>query len=258
MKETVGTILKKWRKQRRYSQLQLALELDVSSKHISFIETGKSKPSQPMILKIASFLNLPKRVINQALNVAGYAPIYSELPANDKNLKPVFEAIEQMIESHMPYPAIVLNQNWDVVNANVEAQTLLAELGFSNEKNLLEALINDKPNSSKIVNWHELVSLVLIRLKQEINLLGNPQKLMLLEKKLSACTSDYASDDVLDEHIDVQQTVVTSKFNLSKGEHAFFSIIPQLGTVQDVAVSEYKVELMFPADEKTKTYYQEG
>jgi transcriptional regulator with XRE-family HTH domain len=154
MKETVGTILKKWRMHRRYSQLQLALELDVSSKHISFIETAKSMPSQPMVLKIAHFLNLPKREINQALNLAGYASIYSELSVNDKNLKPVFDAIEQMIESHMPYPAIVLDQNWNVIKVNLSAQALLVELGFEGERNLIEALINDKPDSSKIINWY--------------------------------------------------------------------------------------------------------
>ncbi len=251
MKETVGTILKKWRKQRRYSQLLLALELDVSNKHISFIETGKSKPSQSMIIRIATFLNLPKREINQALNLAGYAPLYSELPINDKNLKPVFDAIEQMIESHMPYPAIVLDQNWNVIKANVSAQTLLVELGYEGEKNLIEALIKDKPDSSKIINWYEVVSIVLSRLKQEINLLGNPEKLIKLEKKLSERTLAYADSDVFNE----LEAVITSKFNLSKGEYSFFSIMAQLGTVQDVAVSEYKVELMFPADEKTKAYY---
>ncbi len=251
MKETVGTILKKWRKQRRYSQLQLALELDVSSKHISFIETGKSIPSQPMVLQIATFLNLPKREINQALNLAGYAPIYSELSANDKNLKPVFDAIEQMIENHMPYPAIVLDQNWNLIKANLSAQALLVELGFSGEKNLIEALINDNPDNSKIVNWVEVVSLVLIRLRQEINLLGNPERLIFLEKNLSTCILDSSNSNIFND----LQTVITSKFKLSKGDHAFFSIMAQLGTVQDVAVSEYKVELMFPADEKTQAFY---
>jgi transcriptional regulator with XRE-family HTH domain len=251
MKDTVGTILKQWRKQRRYSQLQLALELDVSSKHISFIETGKSIPSQPMILMIANFLNLPKREINQALNLAGYAPIYSELSVNDKNLKPVFDAIEQMIESHMPYPAIVLDQNWNVIKANLSAQALLVELGYAGEENLIEALIKDDPKHSKIINWYEVISLLLIRLRQEINLLGSPQILIALEKKLSTCLSGYSNSDVFNP----SQAVITSKFKLSKGDHSFFSIMAQLGTVQDVAVSEYKVELMFPADEITKAFY---
>ena len=251
MKETVGEILKKWRKQRRYSQLQLAVELEVSSKHISFIETDKSLPSKAMILKIATFLNLPKRETNQALYAAGYAPIYTELLATDKNLKPVFDAINQMIENHMPYPALVLDQNWDLVKANHSARMLLAEVGFSGQKNLLEALTNDKPKTSKIINWQEVIALVLIRLKQEIILLGNPARLQELESKLSAHLSKNAEYQAFES----KQTVIATKFKLATGIHSYFSIMAQLGTVQDVTVSEYKVELMFPADEQTRAFY---
>jgi hypothetical protein len=156
-----------------------------------------------------------------------------------------------MIESHMPFPAIVLDQNWNVIKANLSAQALLIELGYAGEENLIEALIKDEPKLSKIINWYEVVSLLLIRLRQEINLLGNPEKLILLEKELSTCISAYSDHDA----INPTQTVITSKFKLSKGDYSFFSIMAQLGTVQDVAVSEYKVELMFPADEITKAFY---
>jgi transcriptional regulator with XRE-family HTH domain len=151
MNNSFGSICREWRKQRRYSQLHLALELDISSKHISFIETGRSIPSREMILKIGAYLFIPKGEINRGLYSAGYAPVYTDLPYEHEDLKHVVSAIDQMLINHMPYPAIVLNQYWDVVKANESAQKLLAGLGFSGQKNLIEAIIDDDPEKSKII-----------------------------------------------------------------------------------------------------------
>ena len=251
MKNTVGNILKKWRNQQRYSQLQLAVELGISSKHISFIETGRSMPSKEMILKISAFLSMPKRETNRALYSAGYAPIYTELSVSDESLKPIFEAIERMIQNHMPYPAIVLNQSWDVVMANDSAQNLLRGLGYSEYTNLIEALIADNPKTSKIINWHEAVSAVLARLKQEITMLGNPQQLQKYENELSKCLASCTESP----DIEAEQIVLPTRIQLNEKALSFFSVIAQLGTVQDVTLSEYKIELMFPTDETTKMYY---
>lgn len=250
MKDTVGNILKKWRNQHRYSQLQLAVELGISSKHISFIETGRSLPSKEMILKICSFLFIPKREINRALYSAGYAPIYAELSSSDVSLKPIFEAIEKMIQNHMPYPAIVLNQSWDVVMLNDSAQKLFATLGYSEYTNLIEALVADNPNNSKIINWHEVLLAVQMRLKQEIIMLGDPQKLQEYENQLSECLLSNTESTHNESEI-VLSTQIQSKEEVL----SFFSIVSQLGTVQDVTLSEYKIELMFPVDEITKKYY---
>lgn len=256
MMETVGDILNKWRKKQRYSQLQLALELTVSSKHISFIETGRSIPSKEMILKISLFLFMPKREINRALYLAGHAPVYTELSASDESLKPVFDAVDKMIENHMPYPALVLNQCWDVVKVNLSAQKLLVDIGFSKHTNLLEALIVDKPEFSKIINWHEVVSTVLSRLKQEISLLGGSEHLQEYEKRLSnllqESSESFNADDIEQE---VEKTIPTTQIQLNEKILSFFSIIAQLGSIQDITLSEYKVELMFPSNEQTKTYY---
>ena len=251
MKNTVGKLLKKWRIQSRYSQLNLALELDVSSKHISFMETGRSTPSKEMLLKICDFLLVPKGEINRALNIAGYAPIYAELSSSDRKLAPVFEAIDHMIQSHMPYPAIVLNQCWDVVNTNDSAKKLLQNMGYSGHTNLIEALISDTPETSKIINWHETLVNVLTRLRQEISLLGSPKCLQEIENKLS----NYLLSASYNYEPDVKEIVVSTKIKLNKKVLSFFSLMAQLGTVKDVTISEYKVELMFPADAATKKYY---
>ena len=255
MDKSAGTLLKKWRKQRRYSQLQLAVELDISSKHISFIETGRALPSKAMILKIGLFLSIPKREINRVLNSAGFAPAYTDLSINHETLKPVIEAIEQIIENHQPYPALVLNLDWDIVNANNAAKTLMKNLGFSMHTNLIEAIISDQPTQShpsKIINWHEASSLVLMRLRAEISSFGEFNRLQELEQKLSDCLPP--NQDIF--NVEPSQTVLSTQFHVDNKELSFFSIIAQLGTVQDVTLSEFKVELMFPADDATKGFYK--
>jgi len=251
MNTSIGCFLKQWRKKRRYSQLQLSLELGISSKHISFIETGRSTPSREMVLKIGEFLFLPKREINRGLYLAGYAPVYTDLPVDHENLKPVFFAIDKMIENHMPYPALVLNQYWDVVKANESANNLLFELGYSSHKNLIEALILDDPNTSKIVNWHEAAVAVLTRLRFEISILGGSNRLEELEKELSSCLPQEKNTINFSE----KQVIQSTKFRISGKELSFFSIISQLSTIQDVSVNEFRVELMFPTNKMTKEFY---
>lgn len=254
MKNSFANILPEWRKQRRYSQLQLALELDVSSKHLSFIETGRSQASRDMILKIGTFLSLPKREINRGLYSAGYAPAYSELPYEHEDLKQVFSAIDQMLSNHMPYPAIVLNRYWDVVKVNESAQQLLSALGFTAYKNLVEAIIADDPVTSKILNWHESALTILVRLRHEISMLGGSKRLEELEKSLTLRLAPV--DNVL--NIESQQAVLSTKLQMPDATLSFFSIIAQLSTVQDVTVSEFKVELMFPTDKETEAYYKKS
>jgi len=260
MNNAIGDILRKWRKQRRYSQLQLALEVGISSKHVSFLETGRSMPSRAMILRIGEFLFLPKQEINRGLNSAGYAPFFTELAFGHEDLKPVVNAIDHMISNHMPYPAIVLNQNWDVVKANDSAKTLLNDVGYSGYTNLLEALIHDDPNTSKIVNWRESALAVLVRLRHEISALGGASKLEAFEEKLTARLIPYDETENYYEtaNMDSKQAILSTQFKVADCVLSFFSILSQLSTIQDVTVSEFKIELMFPSDETTKRFYNKN
>ncbi len=252
-KNTFGAMLKKWRMLRRYSQLQLAIEIDVSSKHISFLETGRSSPSREMVLKIGLFLYLPKREINQGLLVAGFAPEFPELSSEHKDLKPIFMAIQTMIDNHMPYPALVLNQNWDVVNVNDSAKLMLTEVGYSGFSNLIEAMISDNPETSKILNWHETASAVLSRLRYEISVLGGSDYLEGLEQELAkrlAPNNEFLGAEG-------EQIAISTRLEIKGKELSFFSMITQLGTVQDAIVSELRIELMFPLDDQTRDYYRQ-
>lgn len=252
MKTDIGTILKQWRKQKRYSQLNLAVELDISSKHVCFLETGRSQPSRKMLLKIALFLNIPKSETNRALISAGFAPAYVEMENTHQQLKPVFSAISQMLENHMPYPALVLNQRWDLVNANQAAIDLMGEIGFSGHTNFLEALIADDKYNSNIINWQESMAQVLIRLRNEICMFGSNEFLQNCEKSLSQKVSPEDILSVFDSH----NTVLTTQLKLNDNCYSFFSVIASLGAVQDVSVGEFKVELMFPANKNTSNYFK--
>lgn len=254
MKNSFGQILNKWRKQCRYSQLQLSVEIDVSSKHISFLETGRSSPSRQMIIKLGSFLNATKNEINNALLVAGFAPVFSNSDRPEIDLKPVFDAMELMLNNHMPYPAIVLNKDWDIVNVNQTAMEMMGEIGFANHTNFIQALIDDDPKQSKIINWNYTVAHLLLRLKNEIAMFGSSFKLEQLEKQLSQKITTKDEMQALDN----QQPVLASEIMLKGETYSFFSIIANLGAVQDVNVSEYKVELMFPNDGKTTAFFKDS
>ncbi len=251
MSNSIGSFLKQWRKYRRYSQLQLSLELGISSKHVSFIETGRSSPSREMVLRIGEFLFLPKREINKGLHLAGYAPVYTDLPVEHESLKPVLTAIEKMIENHMPFPALVMNQDWDIVKVNAAAGKLLFEIGYSDHKNIIEALIADDPAISKIANWSEAALSILVRLRHEISMSGGSSKLVELEAKLSLCFPRNVSGINIAENQVVSPTIL----RVGDKELSFFSIISQLSAVQDITINEFRVELMFPSDEITEKTY---
>ena len=253
MKNSFGQILYKWRKQRRYSQLQLSVDIEISSKHISFLETGRSRASRQMIIKLGTFLTVSKNEINNALLAAGFAPVFSNFDHPEIDLKPVFDAMDLMLKNHMPYPAIVLNKNWDIINVNQTAMEIMAEIGFEKHSNFIQALIDDDPTQSKIINWNDTVAHLLLRIKNEIALFGASYKLEQLEKQLSQKITTKDEMQALDN----QQPVLSSEIKLKGETYSFFSIIANLGAVQDVTVSEYKVELMFPNNDKTTTYFKD-
>jgi len=253
MKNSFGNILNNWRKQQRYSQLQLSVEIDVSSKHISFLETGRSSPSRQMIIKLGTFLNVTKNEINNALLIAGFAPVFSNSDRPEIDLKPVFNAMDLMLNNHMPYPALVLNKDWDIVNANQSAMEIMAEIGFTNHTNFIQALIDDEPKQSKIINWNYTVAHLLLRLKNEAAMYGSTNKLEQLQKKLA---DKISSKDEL-QALDNQQSVLATEINLKGETFSFFSIIANLGAVQDVTIGDYKVELMFPNDNKTTAFFKD-
>lgn len=251
MDTSVGTLLRQWRQARRYSQLQLALELGISGRHLCFLETGRSKPSREMLLKIALFLLVPKAELNQALLAAGYAPMYPNSVDTATNLKPALNAIELMLKQHLPYPAFVINQDWDMVNANLAAQQLWQDLGYTTA-NFVEAIIEDAQIQQKIINWLEVAEHLLQRIHRELFNNASSARLLKLEKKLASFIEDKTNKN----HLLNNSVILSTQLKVDEKNLAFFSIIAQLSSVQDLVMSEYKIELFFPADETTRLFYE--
>ncbi len=247
---TCGSILQTWRKKRRYSQLELALEAGLSSKHLSFIETGRSTPSRNMILKLDQFLSLPRCELNRALHLAGYAQKYTELIENHKDMKPVFSALDRIISNQLPYPAFVLDRRWNVVRSNKAMGYLLSNLGMTKHNNIIDALTDVEFDKSQIENYTEVISQLLIRLKSEIALSADDEKLETLEKNL---TNALPVEGLLESTSPVLSTI----FNIEGKKLSLFSTIVELGTVQDVSIGKFKIELMFPLNQETEIYFKE-
>lgn len=246
-----GDTLQKWRKKRRFSQLSFAVFADVSSRHLSFLETGRAKPSREMVLKLADCLKMPKSEINRALLAAGFSPAYIAHKSEDIDLIPIQRAIDVLITNHMPYPAIVLDRSWNLIGANEAAEKFLNEAGFSGYGNLLEALIAQSPSESFIINWEESVGLVLERVRTEILSLGEDIQLMNLEQKLTLRFNKHCPNPMFNR----SQAVIPTRFKIKGKIVSLFSSISQFGSVQDLTLDDIKVELMFPLDQSSKNYF---
>jgi len=249
---TFGEILSGWRKRRRFSQLGFGLSVDVSSRHLSFLETGRANPSREMVLKLADRLEMPKGEINRALLAAGFAPAYVARTSGDRDLVPIESAIKKMLENHMPYPAISIDKVWNIVGANLAAMQLMDDARFASCSNILLALAEQTKEQSSIINWEETVGLSLERVRTELDAIGGNSELEHLEKKL---TARFLADG-RDEEFDRSQAVIPTKFDIGGRVISVFSTFAQFGTVQDMALDELKIELMFPLDEISEKYFK--
>ncbi len=250
MASAFGGVIREWRGVRRLSQLQLSLEAGTSARHLSFLESGRAKPSRSMVLKLADALNMPKQAANQALHVAGYAPAFPALAPDDRALAPVREAVSFLLKSHSPFPAVAIDRRWNLIGANDSALALFAAIGAGEQINMLEALLFVS-DADTIENWEENALLVLSRLKSEIAHYGG-------DEELEALASRFASHPRLlayDRPVDYSQAVVPTIICLGDLRLSLFSTLAHFGSVQDVTASEIRIELMLPADEATRRYF---
>ena len=245
-----GSIIRQWRKKRRYSQLALSVEAGLSSKHLSFIETGKSIPSKDMIFRINEYLEIPRLELNHALRCAGHPPLYHHISDDDQCLKPIHHAINRIIEQQMPYPAFVLDRHWNVVIANASMQKLLSDIGISHHTNIIEALTDSSFNKCFIKNYDEVLYLLAHRFKSETEYTPSDTKLNELENRLN-----YALETLDTQFIPENHIVLNTQFKINNREINLFSTITELGSVQDITIGCFKIELMFPSDAKTEDFF---
>ena len=246
----VGPLLREWRRRRRLSQLDLALEAGVSPRHLSFVETGRSRPSADMVLPLAEQLEVPLRDRNGLLLAAGYAPAYSERTLEDPDMAPVREALQKVLDGHEPYPAIVVDREWEMLAAN-RSIGLLTE-GCA--AHLLEPPVNcfrlslhPEGVAPRIRNLGEWRAHLLGRLERQVQLTGDAAVAALLEE--CAAYPGDADDD--GPHPAANDIVVPLRVEAGGQELTFFSTVTTFGTAVDITVAEISIESFFPADAQT-------
>jgi transcriptional regulator with XRE-family HTH domain len=248
----VGGLLRDWRSRRRMSQMELALDADVSARHLSFVETGRSKPSRELVLQLADHLDVPLRERNALLLAAGYAPAYGERPLADETMAPVREALERLLEGHEPFPAVAVDRQWELVSANEPALRLLttgiAPSLLEPPANTLRISLHPEGLAPRIVNLAEYSSHLLHLVDREAAASGDPA-LVALHEELRGYPGVDASP--------VAPDAAGSLFiplrlrGPDDTELSFFSTIARFGTALDVTIAELAIESFFPADEKT-------
>jgi transcriptional regulator with XRE-family HTH domain len=251
MHSEFGALIREWRGLRRFSQLELSLEAELSARHLSFLESGRSAPSRAMVQRLAEALAMPRAIVNQAMRAAGFAPVYPSLAPADAALEPVRLAITSLLQSHEPFPAIAIDAGWDFAGANAAALRFFAQVGVAGSTNLIESLIALE-GSSALVNWEETAVLALARLKAELQHCGPNPRAEALSRRLSALPRLAAFDR---SAIDLNRAVIPTVFDIAGARLSLFSTIAAFGSVQEVAASELRVEMMFPSDDATRRFF---
>lgn len=244
---TFGPLLRAWRNRRRLSQLDLALDANVSARHVSFLETGRARPSQPMVLTLAEALGIPREIRNQLLIAAGFAPVYTAHDRDDAALGPVRDAIRRIIERHDPYPAVVLDRVWRIEAMNRSARTLFGMAGLAEGASLLDQFAQPGLGAALIENWGEVGHHALRRLQNETAAAGG------LDELDAAIAVLEADPDVAAFVPEPPLPPVTpTTYRSGAGRLSLFSTFAQFGGAEDIALSDLKIEMMFPADAETK------
>ncbi len=247
MDQSFGTLLKDWRTQRRMSQLALGLTANVSARHISFLETGRARPSREMVLQLCEVLEAPRNTRNSLLNAAGYAPAYRQRKLNDADMSQVRAAVDWTLTRHDPYPAIALDRHWTLVKANRAAQILLGAINVAEGDSLLSVMTDIEKMTAMFENWREVAQHMLVRLRTESSHLGGDRVLDRASARLSGALGNGQAVPG-----GVLPAVIPARYRAGEGTLSLFSTMAQFGTAEDIALAELKIELMFPADEATR------
>ncbi|MEO1038130.1 MAG: helix-turn-helix domain-containing protein [Pseudomonadota bacterium] len=235
--------LKTWRRRKRMSQMALADAANVSPRHLSYLETGKSSPSRPMVLRLTDALSVPPHLCNDWLVYAGFAPIYQRRTLDSEALAPFVAAAQRLLDRHHPYPGWALDADWRLSLTNAAGSRLLAHLGLSEGDSLVDALIEEPTLGGRLINWQEAAAHLVHRLRAEGRKRGHAvtsqqaEKLSIVAPDIPTHPSDIAIPTVLE--IDGREMVLTS-------------VQASFNTAQDLTLSDLRIELFYPTDEPSE------
>jgi transcriptional regulator with XRE-family HTH domain len=248
--QTIGDHLRDWRQRRRLSQLDLALEAEISTKHLSFLETGRSQPSRDMVLRLAERLDVPLRERNVLLVSAGYAPVFPQRQLADPALEAARKAIDLVLKGHEPYPALAVDRHWTLVAHNAAVPPLLAGADpglLAPPVNVLRLSLHPKGLAPRIENLGEWRAHILARLHQQIDATADGRLVALMDE-LAAYPAPQAARRKVGSAPDYAGVIVPLRLQTGAGTLSLFSTTTIFGTPVDITLSELAIESFFPAD----------
>ncbi len=250
----VGEVLREWRQRRRLSQLDLAAEANVSARHVSFLETGRARPSREMLLRLAERLEVLLRARNALLVAGGYAPVYPERSLDDPALRAARTAVDLVLAGHEPYPALAVDRHWTLVASNRAVAPLLAGVGpelLRPPVNVLRLGLHPAGLAPRVANLTQWRSHLLERLRRQVEASADPTlTALLVELRGYHAPGGDAADEPRRDLYDAG-VVVPLHLRTDWGLLAFFSTTTIFGTPIDVTLSELAIESFFPADPAT-------
>ncbi|MFJ9449693.1 helix-turn-helix domain-containing protein [Herbaspirillum sp. NPDC101397] len=252
---SASDLLREWRLRRRMSQLDLACEAEISTRHLSFLETGRSQPSREMLLRLAERLDIPLRERNALLMAGGFAPLFPERALDDPALQAARAAIEQILTGHEPFPALAIDRHWNLVSANRVIALLLTGVApelLAAPVNVMRLSLHPQGLAPRIVNFPEWRRHMLDRLRQQIALSADPVLIDLM-KELQSYPEPAGAGAGSDAHPASPYAAVAVPFQLAtdRGTLSFFSTTTIFGTPVDITLSELAMECFFPANAET-------
>jgi transcriptional regulator with XRE-family HTH domain len=251
--KTVGDHIREWRTRRRMSQLDLALEADISTRHLSFLETGRSQPSREMVQLLAEKLELPLRERNVMLVSAGYAPVYSEKSLDDPALQAARQAVDLVLKGHDPYPALAIDRRWSLIAANDALFRLVGDVDPALLKppvNVLRLSVHPAGLARRIVNFTEWRNHLIARLRHQVDVTGDEYLSNLIDELRAYPTPDKAARGPANPQ-DYAGVLVPLRLMTGDETLTLFSTTTVFGTPVDVTLSELAIEAFFPADPET-------
>lgn len=252
---TVGELLKQWRQRRGLSQLALALSANVSPRHVSLIETGKSNPSADMVLRLAKYLDVPLRDCNQLLLAGGFAPRFAERPLEAAKLSAAHDAVARVLRAHEPYPALVFDRKWNIVMTNRAVEPFFAHVApelLHPPINLVRLGLDPRGFASLVVNITDVRAVFRTRIRRQLTSAPDPD-LRALYDELLRPELDEANPQTVESDV-----VIPMILRIDGRELRLFSTITTFGTPMDITLAEIAIESYYPSDAESAAYFEEA
>ncbi|WP_329121511.1 helix-turn-helix domain-containing protein [Streptomyces sp. NBC_01465] len=249
---TVGELLRQWRHRRRLSQLDLANAADVSARHVSLVETGKSRPSADMVLRLAAQLDVPLRDRNHLLLAAGFAPQYAERPLGDGALSAARDAVERVLRAHEPYPALAFDRRWNIVMTNRAVEPFFTGVDpelLKPPMNLVRLGLDPRGFAPLVVNFADVRRVFRSRIRRQLAVAPDAELTALYEELLGPDSEDASGPSVESD------VLIPMILRFDGQELRLFSTITTFGTPMDITLAEVAIESYYPADAESAAYF---